>query len=323
MEIAAVVFPHLSLLANAALNAVVPRATQVTVSALYIYPIKSCKGIRVRDIGLDALGFEWDRRWMVVSRSTGQFLTQRKYPRMSQISTALNKDTLTVSDAGQADLVLPLAYAEKPDTRTVTIWGQMVTAAVVSDAADAWFSKALGCDCQLVRTLAPAAHARPVDPAFTSPLQQPHIAFADGFPFLLLSEESVAHLCQRSGEHIDVLQFRPNIVVRGCAQPHAEDGWQAVRLAPPASSGAAAAAAVDFLVVKDCTRCNIPTIDPATGKFHPNNEPTRTMQTYRVVDRKPLFGQNLLHVNRTGRVREGDELHVLRSKVTPASALAL
>ncbi len=55
-------------------------------SALYRYPLKSGKGQPLQGIGLDKLGLDGDRRWMLVDEGTGRFLTQRAVAKMSQLS---------------------------------------------------------------------------------------------------------------------------------------------------------------------------------------------------------------------------------------------
>ena len=54
-----------------------PNQTSV-IHALYIYPIKSCKGISVKTAIATPTGLKGDREWMIVERSTGKMLTQRK-----------------------------------------------------------------------------------------------------------------------------------------------------------------------------------------------------------------------------------------------------
>ena len=57
----------------------------ISVSALYIYPIKSCRGIEVRAFRLDDLGPQFDRRFMLVD-AEGQCITQREEPRLALVT---------------------------------------------------------------------------------------------------------------------------------------------------------------------------------------------------------------------------------------------
>jgi uncharacterized protein YcbX len=91
-------------------------------------------------------------------------------------------------------------------------------------------------------------------------------------------------------------RFRPNIVVSGCA-PFAEDGWRDIRIA-----------GVDFGVVKPCARCNVPTIDQDTAIA--GVEPIKTLATYRTVNQKVMFGQNLI-ASSAGVLRVGDVVEIV------------
>ena len=63
-------------------------------SALYRYPLKSGKGEILQQIGLDKLGLDGDRRWMLVDESSGRFLTQRAVAQMSQLSACSRAGSL-------------------------------------------------------------------------------------------------------------------------------------------------------------------------------------------------------------------------------------
>ena len=41
-------------------------------SALYRYPLKSAKGETLQQTGLDKLGLDGDRRWMLVDEASGR-----------------------------------------------------------------------------------------------------------------------------------------------------------------------------------------------------------------------------------------------------------
>ncbi len=70
-------------------------------SALYRYPLKSGKAETLQAVGLDKLGLEGDRRWMLVDEASGRFLTQRAVAKMSQLSALWNAaGGLTLEFAG-------------------------------------------------------------------------------------------------------------------------------------------------------------------------------------------------------------------------------
>ena len=79
--------------------------------------------------------------------------------------------------------------------------------------------------------------------------------------------------------------FRPNVVVTGSA-PWEEDYWRQITVG-----------SIEFDVPKPCGRCQVPTVDPATGKRRSGYEPIRTMKTYRSdADGEVYCGQNIVHL---------------------------
>ncbi len=219
----------------------------------------------------------------------GHFLSQRSLPQMARLVVRLQSDRLIISAPG-----LALEVPRRPESgapRTVEVWGdQMPAWSLGSEAAQA-LSQFLGVGCELVYM--PDESVRPVDPDFAPPGLQ--VGFADGFPFLLISDASLAELARR-GAPVEMIRFRPNLVVDGTA-PFAEDGWREL-----------AVGGVRFRAVKPCARCAIPNVDPSTGEV--GVEPTRTLVGFRKIDGQVQFGQNLVALGR-GVVRVGDPVERL------------
>src|ERR1700712_2957733 len=99
-------------------------------SALHIYPVKSCRGLSVQSAELDDHGLVGDRRFMVVSAIDGMFLTQRTHPRMALIDTELTKESLILSSPthGSVSAALRSANGDSKTERPVTVWKNTVTA---------------------------------------------------------------------------------------------------------------------------------------------------------------------------------------------------
>ena len=255
------------------------------VSGLYAYPIKSCRGTSLAEAEVGTTGFVRDRQWMVVGPD-GTFMTQRDWPALAGVDVRVVDDGLELTAEGMPQLAVrdPEPGAAR---RRVVIWADQVEAAEAAADAGAWFGELLGTHCRLVRM--PASTVRRVDPRYAT--ARDRVGFADGFPFLLISQGSLDELNRRLEAPVPMNRFRPNIVVEGC-EPHAEDGWSCVTIGE-----------VSFRVVKPCARCVITTTDQLTGAR--GREPLRTLATYRRVGNKVLFGQNLIH-DGTGVVRLGD-----------------
>ena len=260
------------------------------VSQLVIYPVKSCRGLEVDRATVATTGFELDRRWMLIG-DDGRFLSQREHHRLALVRVRLGEDRLRLEAPGLPSLEVAFEKGVGPSSR-VQVWDDECAAVSEGEDAARWFSKHLGCSARLVRMA--SDRARPLGSSTAQPGD--HVSFADGFPFLLLSEASLDGLNRRLSLPVPMDRFRPNIVMNGC-EPHAEDGWHLVRIGE-----------VPFRVAKPCARCVITTVDQTTGER--GREPLRTLSTYRTVDGQVLFGQNLVHEGR-GVVCVGDPVEVL------------
>jgi len=257
---------------------------QLKVSGLWRYPVKSLRGLVCERLGIGPRGPELDRQWMLVD-SAGRFLTQRQQPRMALIDVALAADELVLRAPGMAALHLPL-HGAAGETIPVTVWSDECEGEPVDIAADRWLSDFLAIECRLVRF--PDSAVRKVDRQYAREGDQ--VGFADGFPLLLITQGSLDGLNARLNTPVDMRRFRPNLVIAG-AEPHAEDGWRRLRIG-----------ALEFEVVKPCSRCPIPGIDPDSAERTP--EILRVLASYRRGDdNKVYFGQNLLH-------RGEGELHI-------------
>ncbi|GAB2531901.1 MOSC domain-containing protein [Spirosoma aerophilum] len=256
----------------------------MTISELYIYPIKSLGGISLTEAVVEAKGLRYDRRFMLVDPA-GDFMTQRTNHQMALLDVAIEpNEVLRVWHRQRPDdvLELPLTLPEQDVTGDravlkVNIWDSTdVSALTVSDEVDRWFTRVLETSCRLV--FMPETTHRAVDPAYAR--QNDAVSFADGYPYLLIGQASLDDLNQRLAEPITMQRFRPNIVVAG-SLPYEEDTWQHFQIG-----------GMDFFGVKPCARCVLTTLDPQTGQS--GKEPLRTLSTYRKWKHKLLFGQNVL-----------------------------
>ncbi|MDD5276692.1 MAG: MOSC domain-containing protein [Methylovulum sp.] len=258
-----------------------------TLNAITIYPIKSLAGINVNSWPVTATGLMYDRKWMLIDNA-GQFLSQRRLPAMALITTALTKDQLILSTQGLENLSLPLMPSDG-NLITSTIWHDQCVAKSVSKQANEWLSDFLAQDCRLVYL--PDETIRPVDPNYSTTGDQ--VAFADGFPFLIISENSLASLNNEMRLDLPMSRFRPNLVISGCPA-YAEDSWREIKIGE-----------INFRLPKPCSRCSIPTIDPATAKV--GKEPLTTLNRLRKWQNKVYFGQNALH-DQCGTLTVGDKV---------------
>ncbi len=257
----------------------------MTISELYIYPIKSLSGIAVSEAVVEEKGFRYDRRFMLVSPPQNDgawtFMTQRTNHQMALLDVAIQEQRLHVWHRHHPDNVLELPLTVVPSSSTetmlVTIWDSKdVPAVSVSAEADQWFTNALGKPCRLV--FMPETTHRAVDPDYAR--ADDAVSFADGYPYLFIGQASLDTLNQRLTEPVSMRRFRPSVVVEG-GLPNEEDAWAEFAIGD-----------LHFYGVKPCGRCVLTTIDPATGEL--GKEPLKTLTTYRKWKTKILFGQNAL-----------------------------
>lgn len=255
------------------------------ISGLYIYPIKSGAALSVTTCGLDERGLVGDREYMVVD-ADDRFLTQRQEPRLALVRW----------DPPQVVTPIGQAHVEPGSRRQVTVWKYTGPAVDCGDAVAEVLSDFLQRRCRLVRTS--ALHSRRSDD------DRSPVAFSDGYPLLLTSEESLAALNERLPHPLPMNRFRPNVVVTG-AGAFEEDTWREILL------GSAPAE-----VVKPCMRCAITRVDQATGR-RVDLEPLKTLASFRRVPGGVLFGQNVVHSG-PGVLTVGDEVQVLSRQDGPA-----
>lgn len=263
------------------------------VSEVYVFPVKSLRGIARDRATLDERGFQNDRRWMLVDEQD-VFLTQREAPRLALVDVGLGQDALLLRAPGMEPLRVP--FEAQGPLRPCRVWRSIVDSLVVSGEVDAWFSAFLERPCRLVYM--PDSSRRVVNPLYVP--RERIVGFADGYPLMLIGQGSLDALNERlvaqGGAPVPMRRFRPNIVVAG-TPPHAEDGWKRIRIG-----------SIDVDIVKPCERCVITTVDIDTGVA--GKEPLRTLSTYRKVGSSVLFGQNAVHL-RGGSIAVGDRVTVV------------
>jgi uncharacterized protein YcbX len=263
--------------------------TDLRLSSLHVYPVKSCGGFSPPEWDVDQFGLRHDRRWMVVTLDGG-FVTQREQPRLALVRPELTGDALVLRAPGMPELAVPLIPSGRERVK-VQVWDDITEGVPVSPEAAQWLSRFLG---QLVRLVwMPSDVIRPTDPAYALGHR---VSFADGFGFLLISEASLSELNRRLERPVPMNRFRPNLVVSG-SEPFAEDGWRELRLGP-----------LELTVVKPCDRCVTTTTDQETAER--GVEPLRTLATFRRQNGKVLFGQNLVHRG-SGRLAAGSVVQVV------------
>lgn len=263
--------------------------TDIIVSGLSIYPVKSCREIKQKFTFVGNFGIENDRRWMVVDEN-GVMLTQRKYSEMCLIHVALTDSGIELNKANKESLFVKNPINNKK--MSVKVWHEQCQAYDAGDEAANWLSEALSVTCRLVYF--PRDEVRQIDLNYAK--QGEKTAFSDGFPILLISEASLADLNARLDTPVTMQRFRPNIIVSGC-EPFAEDNWKEIRVGE-----------INYRIVKPCSRCAIPNINIDTAVRE--REPIKTLSSYRKHESNIYFGQNVI-ANSQGKLDVGMEVKII------------
>jgi uncharacterized protein YcbX len=225
------------------------------IQELFIYPVKSARGIAQTNVRIGRTGLEWDRHWMAID-ALGTFISQRTHPKLARITPQITADALVLTAPDLPPLRLPLEACG--ESISVKVWDDRCTGVDQGDEAAEWVSAAVGDVLRLVRQ-APCID-RFAKPQFAGP-DPAHVSFVDGFPVLVCNQASLADLNVRMPTPIPMNRFRPNIVLTGL-EPFAEDRIEALQIG-----------AITLRLVKPCTRCVITATDQITGERSTNPLP--------------------------------------------------
>ncbi|KAL9251724.1 Mitochondrial amidoxime reducing component 2-like protein [Drosera capensis] len=259
------------------------------VKSIFIYPIKSCRGISLPQARISTTGFRWDRQWLIVN-SNGRMYTQRVVPKLALVEVELPNGAfseewvssatsyLVIRAPGMNALKVPLTRrGEKVDS--VSVWNWSGSALDEGSEAAEWFSTYIGKPSRLVR----------FDADFVTRSTDPD--YARGYR-TMFSDHS--------------------ILVDGC-EPFSEDLWKEINVNK-----------LTFYGVKLCARCKVPSISQETGIA--GIEPTEALKTFRsdkvlLPHKKPqgqvYFGQNMvckgsIDGGRGKGIRIGDPVYIIK-----------
>ena len=257
--------------------------SKINITGLFIYPVKSMRGIELQQAQLTARGLRHDRLWMIV-RPNGRFVTQRDIPRLALVHTSLIEEGVVLSMEGSGSILVPFDLYEGEQIET-NVWGDVCQTVDQGEEIGQWLTRALGTEkpLRLVR----------MNPDFTRPQNYAEIlgedtttVFADAAPFLVANEASLDSLNSaleaRSQSPVPMNRFRPNIVVHGL-EPFAEHG-----LAELSTDN------YQLQLRAPCERCVVTTIDQDTAEKDPQWQPFKTLREINPMpgnDKAPAFAQ--------------------------------
>jgi len=296
------------------------------VSKLYLYPVKSLAHVQVTSMNLAKHGgyngLILDRNFMVTD-AKGKFVTSRRYPNMSLIQPHVEEGKIRLSYPNSTDLWVNIADA-KQRIDTCDVWGDGCQGLDLGQEASKWLSNIILQNPQgglrlVYHDTNDSSRPDKVANDYLTPLMKEGDKpfYADGCPYLLLSQASVHKLNQVLKEkgvdlEVEETRFRPNIYITGDFEAHAEDNWTYIKIGDGV-----------FRNIKPCTRCVFTTVDPKTGTKDKGGNPLKTLREYRSTEdptekkaygTSPFFGVNLgLEV--AGNIEAGMQVMVRKSEV--------
>jgi len=278
--------------------------TTLKITGLFIYPVKSMRGIELQQAQLTGKGLAHDRGWMVV-RSNGRFVSQREIPQMALVHTDLDQNGLVLSMQDHGSIKVSLDSFDG-DRIKVRVWDDVCEAVDQGEDTSRWLTKALGSETslRLVR----------MNPGFKRSQRKPDILgehtsteFADASPFLFANVASLERLNSvlksNALKSVPMDRFRPNIVIQGL-EPFAEH-----QLAGLSGNN------YQFKLCAPCQRCVITTINQDTAVEDSGGQPFKTLQTINPMPggkKAPAFAQYAILTNGEQQfISVGDELAML------------
>ncbi|GMT32211.1 hypothetical protein PFISCL1PPCAC_23508, partial [Pristionchus fissidentatus] len=227
------------------------------VDSLYVYPVKSCRGISVDSWSLSPSGLSFDRHFSIVSSDVT--LTQKRVPRLCRIVPQIDFATSTLrlssedekNEGEEKGIETPLTSSENgrigSAAANIVCTSNIQSMDVGGPSVSDWLSDQLDF---------PACVLRRVEGGGSL---SPSRSFSNDSPYLLVSYSSAAVISSTIGMEVDeyIRRFRPNIVVSGLP-PFIEDEAEEINIDGHL-----------FEVMGKCVRCEMICIDQSTGDKDP------------------------------------------------------
>ena len=282
----------------------------IQVTDIYIYPVKSLKGIPLKEAETGLRGFKYDREWMITD-SDYQFLTQREIEAMATIIVSINQDFLLLQSPKGSELKIDL-NSKREESIQVSVWDDICDAYDEGEVASYWLTDKLGYwqgkTLRLVRFC--SDRKRPVPEKYLHG-REAESAFSDQFPYLITTWDSLKKLNEglrgNGKQEVTMARFRPNIVVNDIASIEKQTSLDLI-----SQDGH-----YEFGLRKPCKRCKITTISQDSGEIIDFKEPLSTLTSLNFSSENygAFFGQNaILLSDQECVVRVGDLLQTSMKK---------
>ncbi|XP_069787470.1 mitochondrial amidoxime-reducing component 1 [Narcine bancroftii] len=287
-----------------------PKLVKVAeVSRLFIYPVKSCKGIALNEVEIDEFGFKKgplkDRQFLIVDEKW-HMITGRVEPSLVLVTVSSANGYLCLNAPDMEELRVPLKLQKSNPVKMCRVWGCDIQGRDCGDEAANWISTYLK-HSKAFRMVCYETSMKPRFPKETEPLfrETDKVAYNDLSSCMMMSEATVEDFNTKLERKVKMENFRPVLVVKDC-KPYAEDTWKGIQIGT-----------VKLYRTMSCTRCIFTTVDPDTGIID-RKEPLNTLRRYRQCDpaekhiykSSPLFGSHY-GIDKPGVIRVGDPVYMI------------
>ncbi|XP_063778801.1 molybdenum cofactor sulfurase isoform X2 [Pseudophryne corroboree] len=264
----------------------------ITLSHIYLYPIKSCAAFQVTQWPVAEQGLLFDRNWMVVTEN-GVCLSQKQEPRLCLIhpSIDLTLNILIIQANGMSPIEIPLNDESNVPAQVCLnkVCGDRVHTYDCGEEIAEWVSHFLARKCRLIRQLSSSNRYAGAKKKGFVDASSPSLSLVNEAQYLLVNAASIYELSLQiplreetdhtEGLNIDQLtqSFRANLVIDSKI-PFQEEEWTELFIG-----------CLHFQVSHKCTRCQIICINQKTGEKR--REILQTLLSSR--DGKTTFGMYL------------------------------
>lgn len=284
-----------------------------TVKELICYPVKSCKGVYLKEAECTKFGLQTDgvtdRHWMV-TRDNGRFMSQRQEPKMALITVKVTGAGVQLSAPGMSPLILRKNIEKtKTNVSKCTVWDCETQGIDCGDAAAQWVSEFLGVPGLRImfysEDLEKRTFINEIKPWFTSALETDYSGYADWATYLFLTSASLEALNKHLKKPLTMKSFRPNLVIDG-TDAFDEDDWEEILIGDK----------VQMRCLSACDRCLLTTVDPEKGIKSEDGEPLKTLKRIRSIPPYDKYNECVFGINTApdvcGVVRVGDPVYAIR-----------
>ncbi|RVX68600.1 hypothetical protein B0A52_07027 [Exophiala mesophila] len=277
----------------------------IKVTGIWIYPVKSCRGIQVQSADIDEFGLKYDRIYMIVEpirKTPGRFksMSQKRYPKMAKLHQSIRpshgagKGTVTVTDSDTGSSIelplQPLTDMSRVLPTELPFIPEDTNMLDMGDSYTDFFTSFMGKSCRLVyRDANRVVHGNPLErwdmdwSGFLWP-RQIVTACTDNAPIHFVTEESLSTLSTEMGITVSPDRFRPSFILKGIAEPWDEEDWKLIHVEGVGR----------ISVTSRQPRCQIPNVNPEAGKIDRLCQPTSWLKRNHQSDPSPVWGQSAI-----------------------------